>query len=194
MDLNLEKGINLVYGESATGKTTLAMELALKEAKDNKVIFIDTERSFSIERVKQLDKDYDKKLKNICVFRVNDFEEQCRCFKKLLNIKNTKLIIVDTLGFFYRLELKQDPRKINKQIDDQLQILSELSKDCGILITNQVYKNIDTNKIEVVGGKMIKNWSKSIIRLEKNPRKLIFEKPEIKEINFKIVDSGLVIL
>ena len=46
---NLVKGINLVYGESATGKTTLAMQEALEEAKENKKIaYIDTQNNFSI--------------------------------------------------------------------------------------------------------------------------------------------------
>ena len=130
----------------------------------------------------------------ICVIKIDDFEEQCRCFKKLLKIKNVNLIIVDTLGFFYRLELKKDAHYANKKMDKQLQVLSELSRDSDVLITNQIYQNIDDNKVEVVGGNMIKNWSKSIIKLEKSPRKMIFEKPESKELNFKIDCSGIVVL
>ena len=192
--LDLQTGINLVYGEAATGKTTLAMELALRKAENNKVIFIDTERGFSIERLKQIDKNYKEKLDNILVIKIDSFKEQCKCFKDLLKAKNIKLIIVDTLGFFYRLELKRNPHYANKHLDKQLQVLSELSKDCDILINNQVYHNIDDNKIEVVGGNMIKNWSKSIIRLEKSPRKIVYEKPDNKELRFKIDNSGIIVL
>lgn len=191
--LSLNKGINLVYGEPASGKTTLAMELALKEAINNKVIYIDTENGFSIERIKQLDKHYNDKLDNICLIKINSFKEQRKCFENLSDIKNVKLIIVDTIGVFYRLKLKKDANKANKEIDRQFQVLSELSKNSNILIVNQVYQNIDTNKIEVVGGNMVKNWSKLIIRLEKNPRKIVYEKPENKELRFKIDDSGIVV-
>jgi len=192
--LNLQKGINLIYGEPASGKTTLAMELALKIAENNKIVYIDTENGFSVERIKQLDKDYNKKIENICLLKVDSFKKQCKCIQDLINIKNVKLIIVDTIGNFYRMKLKKDPNKANKELDKQFQVLSELSENIDILIVNQVYQNIDTKKIEVVGGNMVKNWSKSILRLEKNPRRMIFEKPYVKELSFKIDDSGIVIL
>ena len=70
------KGINLVYGEAATGKTTLAVQEALKEAKENKKIaFIDTENSFS----------------NISVYNTHSFTSWvCNIFKR----KNIALFII----------------------------------------------------------------------------------------------------
>ena len=79
----LIRGINLVYGESATGKSTLAMQEALREAKENKKIaFIDTENSFSIERIKQMNKNYNKLIKKIFLFRPKDFLEQHELIKR----------------------------------------------------------------------------------------------------------------
>ncbi|MFH1209525.1 MAG: AAA family ATPase [archaeon] len=192
--LNIQKGINLIYGEPATGKTTLAMQLALDNVDKGKIIFIDTERGFSVERIKQIDKNYEDKLNKICVINVNNFKEQGKCVENLLKIKNIRLVVIDSLGFYYRLKLKKDPNKANKDLDKQFQVLSDISKYSYVLILNQVYQNIDTKKVEVVGGNMVKNWSKSILRLEKNPRKIIFEKPYNKEIRFKIDDSGIVVL
>ena len=63
---DLNSGINLVYGEAATGKTTLALMLACDFSKFSKVIFIDTENGFNFERFKQISQEYyEKCLKNI---------------------------------------------------------------------------------------------------------------------------------
>ena len=43
----------------------------------------------------------------------------------------------------------------------------------------------------MVGGDMFKNWSKKLIKLEKDPRKIILEKPNNKQIYFKIVKEGI---
>jgi len=38
---------------------------------------------------------------------------------------------------------------------------------------------------------MLRNWSDTIIKLEKNPRKLKVEKPEKKEFLFEIKEEGI---
>jgi hypothetical protein len=89
--------------------------------------------------------------------------------------------------------LKKDANKANKEIHKQFNILSELtSKGTSVLIINQIYQNFETNDVSVVGGNMLRNWSKCLIKLEKEPRKLILEKPDSKEILFSIKNEGLV--
>ncbi|MBI4158816.1 AAA family ATPase [Candidatus Woesearchaeota archaeon] len=193
--LSLEKGINLVYGESATGKTTLCLQCAGEEAKKGKVVFIDTEFGFSLERFKQIyPENYKEILDNIYLIRVADFEEQCKFFDSLDKMKNVSFVIIDTIGSHYRVLVAKDPNNINKKIDRQLQILKEMNrKGVKVLISNQVYSSLDTNKVEVVGGNMLKNWSSVIIRMDKNPRKIKVEKPKniIKE--FIISDNGILL-
>ena len=187
--IKLNKGINLIYGESATGKTTLAMQKSLEFSDKGKVFFIDTENGFSTERIKKMRGDYKSLLKNILLFSPKSFIEQHEIIKGLNNIKNS-LIILDTLGCYYRLELKNNSFVTNKRIEKQLRILKELSKDNGILILNQVYQLND--KIEMCGSNLVRKDCDFIYKLEKNPRKIIIEKPERKELNFKIDDSGFV--
>ena len=108
---NLIKGINLVYGESATGKTTLVMQEALKEAKENKKIaFIDTENSFSIERIKQMDNNYSELIKKIFLFKPKNFLEQHELIKKLSKFD---MIVIDTIGNHYRIDVKNNLYKAN---------------------------------------------------------------------------------
>lgn len=185
MMFKIIQGINLVYGESATGKTTLAIQESLKEAKENKKIaFVDTENSFSIERIKQMNGNYFELIKKIFLFHPKSFVEQHELIKKL---NGFDLIVVDTIGNHYRIDIKNNLYETNARLDKQLNRLKELK--CKVLITNQVYFDIYKNRNRNVGDNILVKHVDNIIKLEKNPRKLITGR---KNFNFKIDDSGLV--
>ena len=181
--------LTMIYGEPATGKTTWALLKTISEAKEKKVIYIDTENGFSVERLKQLAPDYKSFSENIMHIHPGNLEEQ---EKIILNLnEKIKVVIIDTIGFFYRVEVKHDPYKTNKSLDNQLKKLHELSKKgVFILMTSQVYSNLN-GKIINVGGDMLKNWSKMIVSLSKNPRKLKIEKPFELEALFEIEEKGI---
>ena len=180
------KGINLVYGEAATGKTTLAIQESLKEAKNNKKIaFIDTENSFSIERIKQMDKNYEELIKKIFVFNPKDFMAQHELIKSL---RKFDLVIVDTIGHFYRTAIKENLYATNARLNKQLRILKEL--DCKILVTNQVYYDVNKDRLRNIGDNVLVRHVDNIIMLRKDPRELINNNDKF---NFKIDDSGLVL-
>ncbi len=193
--LDLKSGINLVYGEAASGKTTLALMLAYNYSKFSKVIFIDTENGFNFERFKQIAKDdYEACLRNILLYKVKSFDEQYKIVKNLSNLNKIGLIILDTLGMYYRLELKNDVKDINNKVSEMLNIFISLyKKGTKILINNQVYKNFENNKLESVGGNMVKKLCKFIVKLERDPRKIIREKPGNHERLFVIKDGGIIL-
>ena len=199
---NIYKNITLIYGPAASGKTTCCLLASISMAKQGKkVIFIDTENGFSIERLKQLcGENYKKIIDNIFLLKVDSFTNQKKIFSELSDIvKKGKfsLVIVDTFGAHYRRVLKDDIKGINNASIAQLKILKYLT-DLGIvvLITNQVYANInEKGKIESVGGKMVKNFSKVLIELQNlshGKRKVILLKPEYKESIFKIKKEGFI--
>ena len=187
-----KKEICCIYGEPASGKTTIVKEAAVYQSKNNKkVIFIDSEKSFSIERLMQLCNNDKNVVKNIFVLKPKSLKVQGKYLKRLLKLKDLDLVIIDSIGIYHRYELKKDASKANKEMHQQFNILSELcSKKIGVLITNQVYTDIEKNEVNLVGGNMLRNWSKYLIKLDKNPRKLILEKPEKKEVLFKIGNEG----
>jgi DNA repair protein RadB len=188
-----EKEITCIYGEASTGKTTLAKLAAIEQAKnDKKVIYIDTEDSFSVERVKQLvGEGFEKVLENIILFKPKRFSEQNQTIRALPDMKNISLIIVDTLGHHYRAKVKEKPQVYNMWVSRQLSILKELSKNLPVIFTNQVYSKMDDEGLAMVGGEMVRGWSDRIIKLEKEPRKIVFEKPIEEGRNFEIKSKGL---
>jgi len=194
--LDFSKGINLVYGGPATGKTTIAMQLSNETAMDKRIVFIDTENGFSLERFKQIAGDECmKRLEKIFLLRISDFFEQHKAIENLSRIKNLGLIVVDTLGMHYRTNVREDSGAANRMLDKQFKALQELTrKHIPVLITTQVYADMENNGVKVLGGEMVKNWAGVIVRLEREPRKLVIEKPFRKERRFEINDKGIILM
>ena len=72
----------------------------------------------------------------------------------------------------------------------QLLILKNIAKNIPVIITSQVYSGFENN-IMPVGRDVLIGLSDTLIKLEKNPRKIIMKKPENKEIKFEIVNEGI---
>src|SRR3989344_4500368 len=105
--------ITLFYGPPASGKSNFIILAACHQAKkDKKIIFIDTEGSFSIDRINQISQGVSEFiLKNIIILKPTNFQEQKKDFLKMYKevkaSKNIGLIIVDSITMLYRLELAE---------------------------------------------------------------------------------------
>jgi len=192
-----EGKISLIYGPSATGKTTICLQTALNSAKRGKVLFIDLEGGFSVERLNQMENHLQESFQNIITFRIKDFDQQVSFFKNLEAIVKEgefALIIVDTIGVHYRKAVREENHfDINKEMIDCMRVLKHIVNDenIPIIITNQVYSDFLGGK-NSVGGKMVKNFANLLIELEAKPRKAKMLKPEEKEFKFKIVNEGII--
>jgi len=212
--------ITMVAGGPGSGKTNFGILSACSQAKDGeKVIFIDTEGGFSTDRVKQIvGENYKKILKNILLLEPTNFAEQKKVFVNLLGkIKkeHVKLIVVDGMAMLYRLELgdaiesgeDEKIKQVNREVARQMRVLAEISRKqkIPIIITNQVYTKFLSDeetkkgveqKVNIVGGNLMRYWSKCIIRLENNSnrRKAILMKHRslgLQELGFEIKDKGI---
>ena len=216
-----EKGIiTLFYGPAASGKSNFVILAACHQAKkEKKIIFIDTEGSFSIDRINQISKGLPEFiLKNIVILKPTNFEEQKKAFlklnKELVSSENIGLIIVDSITMLYRLELAEARKKgldevqeINSNLASQMKALYEIARkrDIPVLITGQVYNDFLSEEewlsgkqagVNVVGGDLLKYWSKCIIELQNNngkKRAIIRKHRSIqeKDLNFEIVNEGI---
>ncbi|MEA3414048.1 MAG: DNA repair and recombination protein RadB [Nanoarchaeota archaeon] len=212
--------VTMIVGPAGSGKTNLTLLAACSQAKENKVIYIDTEGGFSTERVKQIvgEENIEKVLENILILNPTNFDEQKKAFKKLLDHVNKDqidLIVVDSIVMLYRLELgdaiqlknEDKIKQVNRDVARQMRDLVEISRKqkIPILVTNQVYEdflsfedlqNNVEKKTNIVGGDLFKYWSKCIIELKHKgrTRKAILLKHrniEEKEFNFEIKDKGI---
>src|SRR3989344_8377378 len=91
LDGGIEKGVvTNVYGPAGSGKSNIAICAALKCVVDGKkVVYVDTEGSFSLDRFKQLGGS-DKELKNMILIELHEWEEQHEEIKKLENMSDGK--------------------------------------------------------------------------------------------------------
>lgn len=213
--------ITMIAGPAGSGKTNFTILAACSQAKKGgKVIFIDTEGGFSVERVKQVvgSENSEEVLKNIFLLGPVSFEEQKKAFGILLSKLKTEqigLIVVDGMAMLYRLELgdaiksKDDERirQVNRDTAKQMRVLAEIArkKNIPVIITNQVYNEFVSEEdwkkgirgeINLVGGDLLQYWCKCIIELknESGKRKSVLLKHRslpLKELNFEIKNDGI---
>ncbi len=203
-----ERGIiTAIYGASGTGKTNFCLLAAVSQArKGNRVIYIDTEGGFSVERVKQLvPNEYEGVLERIILLKPTTFSEQKESFKQLLkHIKDqVSLIVVDGMTMLYRLDFAAAREQgtgalqdINAELARQMRILAELARkqDLPVIVTNQVYSWNGGDRM--VAGDVMKYWSKCLIELaNENGRRAAYlvkhrSLPQ-KKLEFVIVGDGV---
>jgi len=201
--------VTVLYGGPGTGKTNLCLLAAVSQAKKGKkVVYIDTEGGFSVERAKQIigtGGDYENVLKNILLLKPTNFKEQKKSFEDLLkHLKDEiSLIVVDSMTILYRLDFadareksEYEVHKITSQLAHQIRTLAEIARkqEIPVLVTNQIYRWDDTNNM--VGGDILKYWGKCLIELENDKGRRIISLRKHrslgeKSFTFQIYDGGL---
>src|SRR3989344_6744348 len=79
--------LTIIYGPGASGKTMFAVIAAIGQLdKEKKVVFLDTENGFSIDRFMQLcGPNYLSYLDKLLVLKIPSFGEQCKRIDQLMN-------------------------------------------------------------------------------------------------------------
>jgi len=214
--------ITTLYGPGGSGKSNFCMIVATSQAKKgNKVIFVDTEGGFSSERFKQIHggtkEEIETSLQNIFLLKPTSFQEQEKAFEQLLeHVKKEtiSLIIIDSIAMLYRLELgeaigtddKEKISKVNRKLANQLRTLNEIARkqNIPVIVTNQVYATFtptiedktSERRVSMVGGDLLKYWSKCLIEIKNNhgKRKVVLRKHRslpVKELAFEIINPGI---
>jgi DNA repair protein RadB len=209
------KSLISIYGAPGTGKTNLCL-LAAADCikKGGKVVYIDTEGGFSVERVRQITSQHQAVLERLVLVEPRNFTEQSRVIEELFG-QEADLFIVDSMVALYRLEyadkngdqkrrVNEPSRAVleaNRELSRQLSMLSSLAREKGVpvLITAHTFRHWDTGLNEMVGGDTMKYWSKVILYIEKtgkmSERKVTLIKhrylPEWGSVKFSIVNEGI---
>lgn len=168
-----EGTISQLYGEPASGKTNICLQLAINMLRQGKrVIYIDTE-GFSPERFAQIAGEDAKELvRKMIVFQPMSFDEQYTAVKETekLVMQNVGLIIMDSATAFYRVELEsKDSMQMKRELANMVTLLLGMARKHGVvvLITNQIYMDVDNEVLKAVGGNMLEHLSKVIVQLSR---------------------------
>jgi DNA repair protein RadB len=171
----LEGGaITLLFGEAGTGKTNVCLQVARNVAlAGKKVIYIDTE-GVSLERLMQIAGErYEEVMRNVLFFEPHNFDDQEKFVEKAVKLAESSLevgvIILDSATIHYRLTRNDEEKGTRRSLSTQLAKLLGVARGKGIpvLLTSQVYTDIEKHTFEPLGGHVLLHNAKTIVRLDK---------------------------
>lgn len=182
--------ITLIYGEASSGKSTLALQTAVKAAlKGFKTIYIDSDERLSSNRLLQMDENLsDEALQRIAILRPTSFSEQTYIVESLERYISggVGLIILDSVTKLYRIELSEtkDSFGLNRELNRQMAYLSKTAKTFNVVcLSISQARSLEKGCLEPVASRVLKFWSPIVIKMEltgkPNLRKISIEKNEL---------------
>lgn len=177
--------VALIYGEAATGKTTTVIQAAASSAEMKlKVIYIDSDRSFTQQRFGQIAGNQSKEISElISLFFPDTFSEQRAMIESLENYVTPSLgmVVVDSVSSLYRAAFSDTASifSLNRDLGGQLAYLGELASSHNIacVITSQVHSRLKPpmTDIEPVARRTLFHFPRTILRTKNTP------KPSVRE-------------
>lgn len=196
--------ITQIYGGPASGKSVLCVLASVSCLKEGKsVIFIDTE-GFSIERFRQVaGEDAERLADYLFLYEPHDFEQQGLVIKGLdrpLSRGGIGLIVMDSSTGLYRTTLEKGHDAMQNLSRQMVHLLGYAKRyEIPVVITNQVYMDVQKNTFVGLGGTALAHISKAIIRIDilNRHRKATLEKHRSiapgRCFEFDIVETGIVV-
>ncbi len=170
------KTITLIYGEPETGKSTLAMQIAVNCANQNsKVLFVDCDNTFSTKRLYEISGDrFNDVAERIVLVKPKDFKEQTALIDQIQDyLVNVGLIVIDTFTSLYSAKTAETSGKafgVNRELNRQLAILAQTVKikKIPLIMTSQVRSVIgdESSSVRPVATRVVKFWAENIIFLK----------------------------
>jgi len=197
--------VTQIYGEPASGKSTFCLMAAVASLRaGNSVVYIDTE-GFSVERFSQLaGENAGAFAERLYLFEPLDFAQQGVMIadaEGLLRKRDSApvgLLVMDSATALYRTELDLGREALRKLSHHMIKLLGLAKKyDIPVLITNQIYMDVERDRVAGLGGTALEHLSKAIIRLEKKDgvRRAMLRKhrsrPEGISFDFVITEDGI---
>jgi DNA repair protein RadB len=181
--------VNLIYGEATSGKTTLTLTTALNHLQQHrsaKAVYLDIDNKLNVGRLQELASDDESVLRRLNLYTPESFDNQSDAFEQLPPLNPGDIVIIDSITGLYRGETEdtESTFEANKELNRQLGYITEIAKTTGaaMLLTGQVRSILDTSQIEPVAQRILRYWSRTIIKLEKTAitsnRQATMEKPQ----------------
>jgi DNA repair protein RadB len=176
--------VTQLYGEAGSGKTNICLQMAVRCVRQGESVIIIDSEGLSTERFVQIARahmeegeELERLAAKIILYQPQTFEQQTSCIREIDTVIKEKegksgvgLVILDSATLFYRLELDDDrSMHLRRVLANQIMHLLELARqyDLVVIITNQVYTDIENGKLRPTGGSALEHLSKVIVQLEK---------------------------
>jgi DNA repair protein RadB len=202
--------LTMLYGEGGSGKTNLCCLAAVRAVgKGRWVLYVDTE-GLSLTRLGQFAhgqrQDLEFVLKHLLLTSPRSLEEQEVAVENSVRLARERphsiaLVILDSATLLYRLTLgSEDEGAARQSLSAQLANLLHLAIEEGIpvLLTTQVFRDAQTERIEPIGGSFLMHAAKTVVRLERFPgglRRATLVKhrslPDGASVDFRLTDLGI---
>ncbi|MEM2922345.1 MAG: ATPase domain-containing protein [Candidatus Bathyarchaeia archaeon] len=180
--------LTLIYGAAKTGKTTLLLQAAINTASRFKVLYIDSDGTFNVNRFRQIsDAEATVIGQNILIFNPEDFGAQTSIIESLENYvtPSTRMVAVDSMVTLYRVGYDAMRLRFNRELVRQLAYLAGLAfqHNLAVLIASPVRSvfSSDPEEIEPVAKRTMFYWPKTVIRLRSTEqvgvREALVERP-----------------
>ena len=197
--------VTQIYGEPASGKSTLCLMAAVASLREgNAVVYIDTE-GFSVERFTQVAGGHAAEFADrLYLFEPIDFAQQGAMLADAEGLLRKKdgtpvdLIVMDSATALYRTELDLGREALRRLSHHMIKLLGLAKKyDIPVLITNQIYMDVERDRVAGLGGTALEHLSKAIVRLEKKDsvRRAMLRKHRSRPVglsfDFVITEAGI---
>jgi len=166
----------LIYGEAETGKSTLALQLAVNcSLMGHEALFVDCEDFVRPEKLAAMSGQEPEALERLTIARPSSYEEFIRVLESLPGLVRAGVVLVaiDTITTFYRLRLSEgaDSFRLNRELGFYVALLAQLAHEEGVCIvmTSQVRAKLDQagghEDLEPVANRILRYWSDLVLRL-----------------------------
>ncbi|MHA1380233.1 MAG: hypothetical protein ACTSRG_17805 [Candidatus Helarchaeota archaeon] len=188
--------ISHFYGKDGSGKSTFAYQISLIAMYEGfEVVWVDLNGNFSFKRLFQMNHWNKRLMSNFKMLNIDSYEMLKRFYQNIdfYITKKTKLIIIDPVTYYYRLNSGVNAEfGLRRELySHQLPILImvALKNDLHIILVNQVRGDY-VNEFSAVVEQEVNKYSKYVFRFEKhkvkNKRVIIIKKIFNKKPNIRV--------
>ena len=182
--------VYVVFGANKTGKTQICHQLSVQAFENSfKVVYLDTENTFRPERVRELAEsnkyNSEKTLKNIYVSKImsnNALLLKLNELDSLIKSNNVKLLIIDTINNFFRIERSDKLTSFLKAQTTYFKILEKINNltqrfQLITILTAQVAPNFNEKAVVKefpVGIQYLNHFFSEVLYLSSKEKNMIY--------------------